>query len=114
MEKIKLTSDPTVFIVGKSPVKNDKILFTAPKTWVAIDGHARRRGNKIQWQIVDKEPHVLVIDPPKIIKQGSLQINGNNAAAEIDPNAPSGYFEYIITVDGQFVVGGSAPGIIIE
>jgi hypothetical protein len=109
----KAATSGIVFIVPKSPVKNFKIV-KGPKKWVAIDGRPHKRGNKIAWLIADSQPHVLKIEPPAIIVPGSLKINGNKAKAKIHDEAQPGYYEYIITVDGSFVEGGSAPGIIIE
>jgi hypothetical protein len=109
----KIAVDAIVYIVPKSPVKNDKIV-KGPKKWVAIDGRPHKRGNQIEWLVADSKPHVLKIEPPPIIVPGSLKINGNVAIAKIHAEAEPGYYEYIITVDGKFVEGGSAPGIIIE
>jgi hypothetical protein len=103
----------TVFIVPKSPIRRNKIV-AGPKTWVAIDGKAHRRGNGIAWRVADTKPHVFKVEPPAIIVPGSLRINGNEAAALIKEDAKAGYYEYTMTVDGKFVEGGSAPGIIID
>jgi hypothetical protein len=110
----KAAASGIVFIVPKSPVKNFKIIVKGPKKWVAIDGKAHGRGSKIKWLVADSAPRVLKIEPPSIIVPGTLKIKGNRASAKIHPEAQPGYYEYVITVDGKFVEGGSAPGIIID
>jgi hypothetical protein len=112
-KKSKSAVDLTIYIVLKHGLKGGKIIQTQHK-WVAIDGKAHRRGNRVVWQIMDPGQHDLDIDPPDVIDSDSLRINGNRATADIFSGAEPGYYEYLITVDGEDVEGGSAPGIIIE
>jgi hypothetical protein len=109
----RVAADDIVYIVPKSPIRRNKIV-AGPKTWVAIDGKPHGRGNTIEWRVADAKPHVFKIEPPPIIVPGSLRINGNEATAQIKEDAKAGYYEYTMTVDGKFVEGGSAPGIIID
>lgn len=112
-KKKQAMADATVFIVAKSALKNNKIVAEKQK-WVAIDGHPHHKGNKIEWQILDKQDHKLEIETPSIVNHDTLRIKGNRGSANIYSGAKPGYYEYYIYVDGEFVEGGSAPGIIIE
>lgn len=107
----KATADPTIYIVQKHGLKGTRIDLSTFR-WVAVDGKNRHRGYEIVWEIPEKTKHDLKINPPKIVE--SLKIEGNCARAVISDEAETGYYEYTITVDGEPVEGGSAPGIIIE
>jgi len=107
----KAAPEPTIYIVKKHALTKGKISTTVYR-WVAVDGNNRHRGNEIVWEIPEQTKHDLKINPPAIVK--SLKINGNGATARISDDAATGYYEYTITVDGEPVEGGSAPGIIIE
>lgn len=110
-KKKSKAADPTIYIVQKHALKGTRIDLTTFQ-WVAVDGNNRHRGSEIAWEIPEKTPHDLKITPPKIVE--FLKISGNSAKGIISDEAATGYYEYTITVDGQPVQGGSAPGIIIE
>ncbi len=112
-KKLKAAADTTIYIVLKHGLKNGRINLALWK-WVAVDGKAHRRGSEVVWQVMEAGEHKLEIDPPEVINRETLRIVGKRATADIYAGANPGYYEYIMTVDGEPVEGGSAPGIIIE
>jgi hypothetical protein len=103
---------PNIYIFAKT-ILNSKYQFTDKKKWTVPLPLPVMSGSRIEWKLLDSKPHKLEIDPPKCIIPGSLVINGNHATAEVDPGAKTGYYEYVVHVDGEFADGGSAPGMII-